>query len=245
MENNVKQFLESIQELKPKKFKTFQNSIEKDVSCFPLTFKQQKDLIATIADGTLGVLKFQKILNDILVENTEKEDLLIIDKIPIILKMRFESIGKTLKIENEEYDITNCVENSQKFQNYEKSHTIKGAVTVELKTPSLKEENKVLTYAIEFFKREGDKNLGKNIGNIYTFEIVKFIDSIKFGDQTLLFSEIPVKDRVNVVESLPLTINKEIVKFIEKLKNIDKELLKINVNEEEKEFDIDVTFFDN
>ena len=66
MENNVQQFLDSIQELKAKKFKAYQASTKKEVDCSPLTFKQQKDIIATVADGTVGVLKFQKILNDIL-----------------------------------------------------------------------------------------------------------------------------------------------------------------------------------
>ena len=96
-----------------------------------------------------------------------------------------------------------------KFKN---SEDIKGPIEIKLEIPSLKEENKVLSYLIDFLKREGDKDVGKNIGNIYTFEIVKFINSVKFGENELVFSQIPVKDRVKVVESLPLSINKQTVK---------------------------------
>lgn len=239
MENNIKQFLDSIQELKEKKFKSLQVSAGKDVECSPLTFKQQKDIISTVAEGMVGVIKFQKILNDILIKNTENENLSIQDKLPIVLNLRYHSIGDTIKIEGEDVNFKEVVDRVDSLK-YPKPETIKGSVVVKLGIPSLKEENKVISYAVEQLKGD-DKDMGKNIGNIYTYEIVKFVESVKFGEVELKFSEIPVKDRVKVVENLPLTINKEIVKYIESFKDVEREVLKIG----DKSFDIDVTFFDN
>jgi hypothetical protein len=48
-----------------------------------------------------------------------------------------------------------------------------------------------------------------------------------------------------VVENLPLSINKQIVKYIESVKEQENDVLKVEINGEEKSFDIDVSFFDN
>jgi hypothetical protein len=244
MENNVQQFIESIQELKPDNIKAAQISAGKHISCVPLTFKQQKDLISTVGDGTVGVLRFQKIVNDIIMENSGNDSLIMSDKLPILLKIRSGSIGNIIKIDGGEGDITSSVEKSQHLK-FPIPPVINAQVTVELTIPSLKEENKVINHTIEVLKRDGNGDAGKNIGNIYTFEIVKFINSVKFGDNEIKFSNIPVRDRVTIVENLPLSLNKEIVKYIESFKEVENSVLKVEVDGEEKTYDIDVSFFDN
>jgi Mg/Co/Ni transporter MgtE len=114
-----------------------------------------------------------------------------------------------------------------------------------LDTPTLLEENKIINYAVEILKKDGEKDVGKNLSNLFTFEIVKFIKSIKFGEKNLTFSELSVKDRISVVENLPLTINQDIAKFIDSIKELDRYQTKVEIDGEEKSFDIDVTFFDN
>jgi hypothetical protein len=42
-----------------------------------------------------------------------------------------------------------------------------------------------------------------------------------------------------------LSINKEIIKYIEAFKEDEQSHLKVTINGEEKAFDIDVSFFDN
>lgn len=243
MDNNVKNFLESIQELKNTKFEVNRISTGDKVNCIPLSFKQQKNIISTFTEGTVGVLKFQKMLNDIIMENTESNDWLVVDKVPVILKLRMESLGNNVKTQEGELDITN-IKIVDKVT-IPLQTTIKGTVTVELDTPTLVEENKVINYAIDILKKDGEKDVGKNLSNLFTFEIVKFVKSVKFGDKSLDFSELSIKDRLSIIENLPLTINQEIAKFIDKIKEIDRTQTKITVDGEEKSFDIDVTFFDN
>ena len=243
MDNNVKNFLESLQDLKKDTFEVERISTGEKFSCTPLSFKQQKNIISTFAEGTVGVLKFQKMLNDVIMENTGSNDWLVVDKVPVILKLRIESLGTIVKTSGGEIDITN-VKILDKI-NTSLQHVVKGAVEVELDTPTLFEENKIINYAIEILKKDGEKDVGKNLSNLFTFEIAKFVKSVKFGDKSLNFSELPVKDRISVIENLPLTINQEIAKFIDTLKEIDRSQTKVVIDGEDKSFDIDVTFFDN
>lgn len=243
MDNNVKNFLESLQDLNKDTFEVKCISTGKKHSCTPLSFKQQKKIISTFTEATVGVLKFQKMLNDIIMENTGSNDWLVVDKIPVILKLRTESLGTIVKTSGGEIDITN-VKVLDKIDT-PLQHVIKGAVEVELDTPTLLEENKIINYAVEILKKDGEKDVGKNLSNLFTFEIVKFIKSIKFGEKNLTFSELSVKDRISVVENLPLTINQDIAKFIDSIKELDRYQTKVEIDGEEKSFDIDVTFFDN
>jgi hypothetical protein len=243
MDNNVKNFLESLQDLKKDTFEVKCISTGEKFSCTPLSFKQQKNIISTFAEGTVGVLKFQKMLNDVIVENTGSSNWLVVDKVPVILKLRTESLGTIVKTSGGEIDITN-VKILDKI-NTPLQHVIKGAVEVELDTPTLVEENKIINYAIEILKKDGEKDVGKNLSNLFTFEIAKFVKSVKFGDKSLNFSELPVKDRISVIENLPLTINQEIARFIDTVKEIDRSQTKVVIDGEDKSFDIDVTFFDN
>jgi hypothetical protein len=243
MENDIKKFLESIQELKSQSFKVDKKGSRESFECKKISFKQQKGLISTVTEGTSGVLRFQKLLNDIIVENTGINDWLTTEKVPLLIQMRIESLGKILKLDGKEIDLTAL--KFEKKSDIETTKTIKNVVDVELRVPTLVEENKILNYAVEILKNNKDSDIGKDITNIFTFEIVKYIDSITFNEQTIKFDTLPVKDRVTVVENLPISLNKEIVKYIETLKDIEREQLKLNVDDETLNIDIDVTFFDN
>lgn len=246
MEDNVKSFLGRIQELKEKKIKVDVLSMpSKDgVDSFPLSFKQQKNLISTIADGVVGALKFQKFINEAIIENTGLNTLKVSDKLPIILKMRMDALGNTIKIDGEEGDISPVLEKAKKLK-FKQTKTIKGQLLVELEVPTMVYENSIIHATIECLKREGDSEVSKNVGNIYTYEILKYIKSIKFGEEVLVFSDIPIKDKVKIVDNLPVSLNKEIISFIQELKNKETETLKVVINGEEKGFDIDVSFFDS
>ena len=243
MEDNVKSFLDKIQELKDQKIKIDVHSLGKSIDCSPLSFKQQKDLISTIGDGGQGALKVQKIVNDIIISNTGNNDLKVTDKLGIILKLRIDAIGPKIKIGGIEGDITPVLQKVKTIK-YPFSKTLKGTVEVSLEVPILSEETKIINAILETFKRDND-DLGKNIGNIYTYEIAKYIKTVTFGEDVLSFLSIPVKDRFKIVENLPLSTNKGVISFIQGIKRKETEVLTVLIDGEEKSFDIDVNFFDS
>ena len=143
MEENVKSFLDKIQELKEVKSKVSVLSTGKEIECSPLTFKQQKDLIGTIADGSVGSLKFNRICNDIIITNTGSQDIRVSDKLPILLKLRIDSIGKIYKFGDNEVDLEEVLERAKKLKL--RTHKIMGdKIKVELDAPILTQENKVI-----------------------------------------------------------------------------------------------------
>jgi hypothetical protein len=243
MNEDLKSFLNRMQEM-VENVDVYAPSLDKKITSKQLSFKQQKNLLSTIAEGAVGILKFQKTINDIIIENTGNEDLLVTDKLPIILKLRMDSIGNDLKFGDDVVDITENLSIAEKMV-FPKITPIKGELVVTMKIPTLKEESQIISVAMDFLKKDGEKEAGKAIGNMYVFEIVKFIEKIKIQDTELVFSDLPVKDRLKVVESMPLSVNTKIVEFIESIKKIENDSLEVVVDGDKKRIDIDVSFFDN
>jgi len=244
MEDNIKNFLEKIEGIRDKKSKVFIFSSGKEEEATPLTFKQQKDLISTIADGTIGSLKFQKILNRIVLDNTCNEDLKTIDRLAIILKLRSESLGEEVKIGETKVKLQKFLDKIKKKSPIKLSYTIVGDIQVILEIPLITYENQIIQSTIDGVKKDGDE-LGKNISNIYTYEIVKYIKSVEFDGNVINFPEISIKDRVKIVDNLPISINQKIVNYIQDIKKIENEWLTVEVGGEKKILDIDVSFFDS
>jgi hypothetical protein len=240
MEENVKSFLDKIQEFKEVKTKVYVNSIKKELECVNLSFKQQKNLISTIGDGAIGALKFQKVINDIIIENTGKSDILVSDKLAIIVKLRVDSIGNKITRDEEDVDIIPILENLKKIK-YDIQQSVVGSVKVTLKVPTLAAESKVIQAAIDSVKKD-ETEFGKNVGNIYTYEILKYVDKLEIGEDVLELSQLPIKDRFKVVENLPINTNKAIIAFIQEMKNKEVDALTYNTN---KVLEVDVSFFDS
>jgi hypothetical protein len=245
MEDNIKTFLDKIQELQDSKLKVDIISTGKSQECKSLTFKQQKDIISTIAESpTHGALKFQKVINDIILSNTENNELLVVDRLPIIVKLRIDAMGNTVKYSDSEVLLDSLLPTLSSMT-FDTTKTIKGVVNVDLEVPTLLQENKIIQTAIDGSKKGNDVDLGKTIGNIYTYEIMKYVKRIFFDQEEIIFTQIPIKDRYKIIENLPLSVNKEIISFIQKIKKVETTAMTVVIEGEEKYIDIDVSFFDS
>lgn len=245
MDDNIKSFLEKVDQLKTDNFKVTAISKNTEINCEPLTFKQQKDIISTITDGITGPLKFQKNLNEIIVENTKNKELTVVDKLLIVLQLRKNSVGSVVKVKNEKYDVLDAVIEKASKLKHTLSKSIKGQISIELEVPTLIAENHIINACIESVKRDSEKEVGKSLSDIYTFEIVKFIKSVSIMEDSLNFQDLSVKDRVKIVNNLPLSVNKQIVDFIQDIKKAELEALSFDTNEGESTVEIDVSFFDS
>lgn len=245
MDDNVKNFLDKIEQLKDEKIKVDVLSTGKKIESESLTFKQQKDIISTITDGIVGPLKFQKNLNDIIIENTNNKELKIVDKFLIAIQLRIDSMGSSIKIKDKEYDVLNDVVEKFKKLKHNLTKKITGSVGIELEVPTLTAENQVISTCVDILKKDADKDVGKSLSEIYTYEITKYIKSLAVGEDIVQFSDISVRDRVKIVNNLPLSINKQIVEFIQDIKEKETDVLKVEIDGEVHQIDIDITFFDS
>ena len=197
-----------------------------------LNLKQQKDLIKTGLEGALSGIYLDNVINDIITSNSTTDySYLITDKLPIILGLRAASLGTICKIEEKSVDFKPLLERQLSFEaDAVKQLDFNGLIHVNLTVPTI--EKDVLTNKAQLLELSADKDLKVSdaIGSLYVYEIVKFIDSVKIGDEVLSFKSIQVKDMVKVVESLPATLNNEVIKFIQSFRAKENEYLTLNDN---------------
>jgi hypothetical protein len=122
---------------------------------------------------------------------------------------------------------------------------IQGIISLELEIPTLAAENQIITSCVDILKKDADKDVGKSVGDIYTFEIVKYIKSVTIGEDSINFNNLAVRDRVKIVNNLPLALNKEITAFIQDYKTLENDALTVRIKDSDRLIDVDVAFFDS
>jgi hypothetical protein len=215
-------------------------SSKKEITVSPLSFKQQKSLITTGMDGMAGVMLFIKNLNDIIIFNSSNDELKIYDRVPIVLALRKELSSKNIKVDDVEINVDDLLSQFKKFDLDEKVNIDGGDYIINLKVPTLKQENKVLSICIEELKKLDIDNIGKNISLILSYEIPKFVESISFNDKLIKFEDLSISEKTKILDNLPANITNKITDYILKIREYDEALLTINGIT----VDIDSAFFE-
>lgn len=217
------------------------------VASDPLTFNQQKQIIGSIADGTASALKFQKVLSEIIKENVKSEDdIYVTDKLAIVLQLRKNAIGTVLTVGDGSHDILDDILEKALGIKKPKNKKIKYKnITIHTRVPTISYESRILNVSIDVLKKE-EKNIGKSVGELFTHEIVKYIESVEVGDEKIEdFEKLSIQDRCSVVNNLPVALNKKISEHIQSIKKKELEALTVEIDGEEQTIDIDVSFFDS
>ena len=208
-----------------------------------LTLKQQKDILSTAVDGIKGAVEFAKIINDIILANSDKKNLSIVDKPAILLKLRQLSLGDDIVVEEEKLNINDFIDNIKKVKiNFKTKHVVKnGNIVLKLKIPTLKEESTILAKCIADVEKKKTASTSDSFGIIYLFELIKYIEEVDIGeDYSLKFEDLKIADRTKVVENLPLSVYKELSKFFNSIDSYIKSVLTVN----DKTITLDPSFFD-
>ena len=238
---SVSGFLEKLGKINDDKVKVFLPSLKKTIEVAPLTLKQQKDLISSALDGVKGAFFFNKTLNDIIINNSGNNDLKSYDKLPIIAHLRKHSLGNKVKIDEKIIDLDVAIKNFKTVPlNIKDEHIVElKTLKVYLRVPTLSEENMI------FKKGEQDADTDRSstregLGLLYMLELLKYIDKLEIEEEEVDFSKIKIKDRIELVEELPLTMYKGISKYIESMNAYTNEIMTVD----ETVIPIDVRFFD-
>ncbi len=209
----------------------------------PLTLKQQKDLLSTAVSGIRGAIEFQKVLNNTIIENSDTDEIFTIDRAKICLLLRRQSLGDGVKVGEEILNIDKFIGkvDSVKREFKMESKATEGGVTLSLKVPTLKEENAVISRCLVELDKAKDLNeSSKAFGVIYLYELIKYIESVKVGEEVAVFTDLKIAERVEIIENLPLTVYKQLSTFFKAFTAYENEILTF----EEKTIAIDPTFFD-
>lgn len=211
----------------------FVPSINKEIKFRPLNIKQQKDLIKTAMDGAAAGATLNQVLNDIILSNaTEQVEFKVYDRYAIILALRSAVIGDDYIHNENAIKLTKVLK--QNIKEYKQRafdetreigyHTI----LTSLELPSIAKDVRVNERFVKNIKtRENSDNYGEAIGNLYVYEIIKFIKSIQIEgeDDIYDFESISLKDCVTIVESLPAGLNTKIIEYIESIREVENSFL--------------------
>ena len=222
-------------------------SLQKEVMFREINTSQQKRLIKSVIDSPIYNTEFIFAITQIIKENCIEDiivdDLTILDKLFICLKMRSVSISDTFEIEFEKFGKQHK-RGLSLIKVYDDAKNVIDLSALEAKTfsdsvysvscciPTIKTEfslEKELRNKVEDINVQSPDEVRNMIGEMYITEIIKFISelSIKSEDEEIQIpfnDQITFKNRIAIIERLPAKLIEQLIKYISQVK---KELEKV------------------
>ena len=251
-------------------------SLKKNVMFREINTSQQKRLIKAIIDSPIYNTEFIFALRKVLKENCVDtkiniDELTIMDKLMIAMKMRSVSVGDKLEIkiptgEGEKTiqrgisleKLLGQLKNEIEIPDVETFVDDKEVYTLECGLPTILNEYKLEDEMRRNTESSDIKNyndLRQSVGDVFIGEIAKYVRglSVKEGDKItkINLNDLSFRNRISLLEKIPERITKNVVTYIEKTKKeLDKiTLVKVNVGTDEdpdvkeEKFAIDGGFF--
>tara|TARA_R110001592_G_scaffold168210_1_gene404114 strand:+ start:490 stop:1221 length:732 start_codon:yes stop_codon:yes gene_type:complete len=213
---NVKDFLSELDKASENNAAALQVPSKGDAIEFDLfNVNQQKSLIKTAFEGVEGIVNSNILYNDFIVENSKEDyEFNIIDKISIIINLRKLSLSETININDTTYDLNDL--GDLDYTQFTTNKIVKhGGITCNLVIPTLITDTSINKRVINTLSKLSDAQKNTDAVNLLlTYEIIKFIESVKIGKTVLDFNNISVYEKKTVVDKLPLKLNNIILDFI-------------------------------
>jgi len=112
--------------------------------------------------------------------------------------------------------------------------------SINLKIPTLKDENKIISACIEEIRKTTVDDISKNVSLIMSYELPKFIESITFGTETLIFKDLTMNERSKIIDNLPADVTANISNFISIVRQYEEDIMTVDGIT----VDIDSSFFE-
>lgn len=217
-------------------------SLNKEVMFREITTAQQKRLVKAVIDSPVYNTEFIFAINQIIKENCiEKidiDELTILDKLFICLKMRAVSISDTLELEfkHDEKELKRGISLNKVYEEAKEKFPVEKLKTFTIKDdkyeiicgmPTLKVE-----YSLERELRNNTQDIEikdiqtmRNVvGDVYITELVKFIKQINVtvDDEQVMkidFNDnINCRNRIAIIENIPTKVIDKVIKYINDIK---------------------------
>lgn len=229
-------------------------SIKKEVQFSPMSVKQQKQILASGIDNEVENLSFMNALNDIIVSNCRdnKVKILTCDKPLIVLQLRRQAVGNTLKItENDqeyEIDLDEHIETCKNLSGVNKKtfDLTHDTITISGCIPTLDTDTRYNKHFTQSVKKNAKSKVKITdiIGDIYVSELVKYIDTITIGETSVSSGDdLTPANAVQLFESLPLQVSNKLAEEVKKLREYENDCLTSSVLPEDVNISIDAGLF--
>lgn len=246
---NLNTFLDKLKDVTNVAYDIFVPSLNRTVKFKAITTGQQKSLIKSVLDKELMGVTFNFALNKIIQENcTEPVQLTVADRTPIAVQLRVISLGSEVTIEKNKFSIEKLcadIKAGKKSVAHKESEIVEGDVKLLTGNPTLTTDNQGLDYLIKALKNDvSDKTKSSNMfAAMLTVEISKYINTVEVGtdgEAIVDFKLITVPQRVNVVDSLPAGLVKQMLEVNTTLKKQEEVY---TTTEKGEQFTVDSSFF--
>lgn len=214
----------------------FVPSAKKNITFKPLSAKQQKDLIKTGLDGNLSGVTLSNTINQIILDNsTEKYPFLVTDRYPIIVSLRKQAFGSEFVLKDEDkktvFDLDVILKRKLQYSledkvsiNLEDTNLI-----VDLDVVTIEDDIKINNFQIDKLKKNKEnENIGDTVGSLFLYEIVKFITKIKVNNDEVDMKSMPIKDRLTIIENIPVTLNNMVLEYIQNFRKEETDYVSID-----------------
>lgn len=230
--NNFNDILQEINSTKTT-FDAYAPSTESNVQFLPLTLAQQKNIIETSVDSSIGALFFNNTFYKILKQNI-KDDISkynTIDRVNFALQLRSQLsdtyVKNDSKISLKDLIVKNKTINSKVSTNEITSSNFIFTVQV----PNLTLDDKVNTILLNKYRNE-NINGGKLktlISDLFVFEILKFITKLKVNDKEINLHE-DLNASANLIEKIDSIHLVKVTNYINDVRDIEKSLATSSVS---------------
>ena len=228
------EILASVAELnKQQMVQVYVPTLGEEISFKPLSVKQQKTILSSGVDSEVENLSFSNTANQLILDNclSNKDKITTIDRPSILYQLRANSLGNVYKMvsgnETIEIDINEHIEKIKTIEVPEDLSFKTSVDTLEItgRVPTLKTDT---SFNVEFTRIAKNIRNSKRgltmvdiIGDIYIYEMAKFLTSIQLNDNRIDLLKIRPDQAVSVFENLPMTASIKVSEKIKKLREIE------------------------
>jgi hypothetical protein len=221
-------------------------SADKNMQFKPLSVKQQKDLIKSGLDGYLSGITISNVIGEIILDNSvENYEYLVTDKLPILLALRKQAFGNIFILKEDDsetkFDLDDILgkELTYSFDTQVQIKLANSDVIAHVDVVKIKDDIKINQFQLEKLRKNKEEVISETVGSMFIYEIVKFVTKIIIGKDELDLNNLPIKDRLTIIELVPVTLNNSILEYIEKFRK--EELNYVTIND--KTLPIDARLF--
>lgn len=210
-----------------------------------MTVKQQSSLITGIIsqEADKNAFSYNRTTSNIVSENNISEiDIKTVDKGPILVQLRKDTIGDEIMIDDTTYDLSILEYNiSDQDRDYVNStHTVStSGVSVDYTTPSLNLDVEMNQIAENRWK---DVEALDIIAELFKLELAKYITCVTVNEEIEInLRELDIDSQLKVCDTLPVKLTRKIMSYIQDIKSIEKSTLEI---QQDIFIPTDITLFD-
>ena len=223
-------------------------SLGRELNFKPITVTQQSKIITSLVtqERDSNAFSYSAAINSIILENiNETDQISCIDRIPILLQLRVETIGSDIVVDGTSIDLGQLKDSfiltPEDRERITTQHVYThGDITVKYSTPTLSRETETVTLAEDrWAKMEGTDILTE----LYIIELSKYVNTVTFSDQTISITDLTFDQQLEVCNALPMKHSRIVVSHIQAMKNLENTFSVVDVDGVDIEVPLNTSLF--